>query len=67
MTKPIVRFCWLCGKKLYGNHSEELTVDHHPRTLHKTCAKDIKTQYDHIKRNGQYFSMYWEPSGSSED
>lgn len=57
MTK--VRFCWLCGKKLYGNHSEMLTIDRHFRTLHKTCAKEVKKEYDFKKEDGQYFSMMW--------
>ncbi len=40
--KPRASFCWECGLKLWGNHFEEMTVEGHPRILHKQCAKDIK-------------------------
>ena len=52
-TKPRVRFCWICGKKLYGNHHLEksipkLTGDDITRILHKQCF--IDDYYDiHIK------------------
>lgn len=61
-----VRFCWLCGKKLYGNHSAELVIDDHLRTLHKACAKQVKKGYDFGKYGDQYFSMIWQPSGTIE-
>ena len=53
-----VKFCWLCGNKLWGNHREELPIDYHVRTLHKACAKEIKTSdYDYRKdSNGNYYS-----------
>lgn len=37
--KPIVKFCWDCGKKLWGNHHVIKNIDGYPRTLHKQCAK----------------------------
>ncbi len=39
--KPRVRLCWLCGKKLYGNHHTEVTKpeDGHTVIMHKLCAK----------------------------
>jgi len=40
--KPRARFCWECGRKLYGNHYKEIIVDGHPRILHKQCAKMYK-------------------------
>lgn len=52
-------FCWLCGNKLWGKSSECLTVDNHLRTFHKTCAKEVKKEYDFIKRGDQYFSVIW--------
>lgn len=57
-----VRFCWLCSNKLYGNHKEELSVDGHVRTLHKACAKEIKREYDFIKRKDGYHSIERTPS-----
>jgi hypothetical protein len=41
-TKPRVRFCFLCGKKLYGNRHLELSIekitgDEIPRVMHKQC------------------------------
>jgi hypothetical protein len=38
MDKPRVRFCWNCGKKLYGNHFKEVEVDGYKKIVHKTCA-----------------------------
>jgi hypothetical protein len=37
--KPRVRFCWHCGRKLWGNHYVEMVIDGHSRVLHKFCAK----------------------------
>jgi len=59
-----VRFCWLCGNKLYGNHKEELTIDRHSRTLHKSCAKKVKTQYDFKKEGSEYHTMIWQSNDS---
>jgi hypothetical protein len=36
--KPRVRFCWECGKKLYGNHFKEIEVDGYKKIVHKTCT-----------------------------
>ena len=44
--KPRVRFCWLCSKKLYGNHHREMLVDEHMRILHKRCAKQIEDEQE---------------------
>lgn len=44
MKKPRVRFCWHCGKKLWGNHHVEKTIDGHRRILHKQCWKLLITQ-----------------------
>lgn len=41
VKKPRVRFCWECGKKLYGNHHRVRIVDAHERILHKQCAERI--------------------------
>lgn len=59
MENRKVPFCWLCGNKLRGNRLEILWVDHHLRTFHKVCAKEVKREYDFIKREGQYFSVFW--------
>lgn len=52
--KPRVRFCWLCGNKLRGNHHVEKVVDGHTRILHKSCAKGEYTpgNYDAMKECG---------------
>jgi hypothetical protein len=56
-----VRFCWLCGNKLWGNNKgEKLTVDRHERVLHKQCAKEVKKGYDFRRdKDGAYHSMLW--------
>jgi hypothetical protein len=33
-----VRFCWHCGRKLWGNHHALAVIDGHERTLHKGCV-----------------------------
>ena len=38
-AKPRTRFCWLCNRKLRGNHHVEKMIDGHPRILHKDCGK----------------------------
>lgn len=32
-------FCWLCGRKLWGNHHVKKVIDEHERTLHKSCSE----------------------------
>jgi hypothetical protein len=65
--KNKVRFCWMCSKKLYGNHSEILTIDSYPRTLHKMCAKEVKKGWDYRNiGDGTYVSMMWVPSEESD-
>jgi hypothetical protein len=64
----MIKFCWLCSKKLWGRHKEVLIIDYYPRTLHKSCAKDIKRESDYQKdRDGSYHSMHWEPMGAFTD
>lgn len=58
MTNKI-KFCWLCGNKLWGNSSKLLTVDGHERTFHKKCAKDIEREWDFKKIGNGYQSMIW--------
>lgn len=59
-----VRFCWICSTKLWGNHSEVLTIDQYSRTLHKACAKEVKREIDFRKDvNGYYHSMTWAAMG----
>ena len=40
--KPRVKFCWLCGKKLWGNHFAEREIPYQEGivVMHKECAKD---------------------------
>ena len=52
MEKPRVKFCWECGRKLYGNHHVLLKVHGEVRTLHKQCAKIIindKEDYEAVR------------------
>ena len=66
--KSKIKFCWLCSKKLYGNHSEVLVIDTHSRTLHKTCAKTIGEEREYRKdRDGGYHSTMWEMPGGFTD
>ena len=46
--KPRVRFCWVCGKKLWGNHHVEVIIDEHLRILHETCYEDIKRTNEYL-------------------
>jgi hypothetical protein len=62
-----VKFCWLCGNKLYGNHKELLVIDYHERTLHKQCAKTIKEELDYSKKEDGYHSVMWDLSGGNRD
>ena len=47
--KPRVRFCWLCGRKLWGNKHVETFVDGHIRILHKACHQKIERGLDEIE------------------
>ena len=42
--KPRTRFCWECGKQLYGNHHEEVKLPNDDLyvIMHKQCAKEFK-------------------------
>lgn len=51
--KPRVNFCWQCGKKLYGNHFEEIEVDGYTKTVHKICAKNMKDKYEICTASGE--------------
>lgn len=46
-TKPRARFCWDCGKQLYGNHHMEIKGrDDNTRIFHKSCAKTFLKRKD---------------------
>lgn len=38
-NKPRIRFCWECGRKLWGNHFVEIGVDGFLRIMHKSCGR----------------------------
>ena len=38
--KPRAKFCWVCGRKLRGNHFIEKRIDEHLRICHKSCGED---------------------------
>lgn len=52
--KPRVRFCWDCGKKLFGNSHKILVfeADGHERILHKFCA-DTYRDFPGVKIIGE--------------
>jgi len=49
--KPRVRFCWYCGRKLYGNSFVEKEIDRHVRILHKGCSTEAGRK--HVARDDQ--------------
>jgi hypothetical protein len=57
MEKPRVRFCWECGRKLWGNHFVEAKVEGHMRILHKKCFKE-RQRSENINRD-------WPPHGNT--
>lgn len=40
--KPRVRFCWECGRQLWGNHCIEAMVNGNHTILHKDCFNHLK-------------------------
>jgi len=38
----VIRVCWHCSKKLYGNKFAVISVFGFDRTVHIQCAEDIK-------------------------
>lgn len=46
-------FCWICGRKLWGNHHVKKVIDEHERTLHKSCSegKGGRPDYELIDEN----------------
>ena len=44
-VKPRVKFCWECGKKLWGNHFVEENIDGYSRILHKRCKEYRESLY----------------------
>jgi len=47
-SKPRVRFCHDCSKKLYGNHHTEVRFKNidHTFIYHKDCADKLKKDYE---------------------
>lgn len=50
-VKPRVRFCWDCGRKLYGNHhvAAILKLDKRERILHKQCYDADRAAYEPLE------------------
>lgn len=56
-----VKFCWHCGRKLYGNTFILRKVDGFDRTIHKQCDEDLDneekkgwpTTYDHSELSNE--------------
>lgn len=46
-----VKFCWHCGRKLWGNHFKEVLYEGHKRICHKECAKELEK----MKEEGQFY------------
>jgi hypothetical protein len=54
MKKPRARFCWACGRQLWGRHHIERIIDGHHRILHKSCSQRLlegKEVYDESARD----------------
>lgn len=52
MSKPRVRFCWECGKKLRGNHHKVEIINGEECILHISCAKNrTETHEEYYKGN----------------
>jgi hypothetical protein len=51
MAKPRVRFCFECGRQLWGNRHvvAVLKADGRERVLHKACLKENETDYQKAK------------------
>ena len=39
--KPRVRFCWHCGRQLWGRHHKKILVDGNETIVHEGCVKRI--------------------------
>jgi len=38
-SRPVVRFCWDCGRRLHGRHHIIKKVHGEMRTLHESCGQ----------------------------
>lgn len=59
---PRVRFCWWCGRKLYGRHHVDVEVDGLPRVMHVQCNKNRAKGYDPPATEceiADYYSELW--------
>lgn len=45
-----IRFCWMCGDKLRGNHFDIVIIDGLDRICHKYCAKRIRKDPEYVNR-----------------
>lgn len=45
------KFCWICGRRFYGNKKYLITCkeDNYIKAVHKACAK--KAKYEEIESN----------------
>jgi len=42
--EPRAKFCWECGRKLWGNRHVLKEIDGQIRTLHKACAEKLEQE-----------------------
>lgn len=45
-AKPRVRFCWVCSRKLYGNHYREVIFkgDGRAKIVHAQCKDKVNAE-----------------------
>ncbi len=60
LKKPRVNYCWICGRKLQGDHHIEAPIkewsgDDVPRILHKSCYKNFQKKKIEITYNAKNF------------
>ena len=44
-----IRFCWHCGRKLWGVHKVMKEIDGHIRTLHKGCVNEPQNMIEELE------------------
>jgi hypothetical protein len=53
--KPVVKFCWWCGRKLWGRHHSIVKVDGLPRTMHHSCVDALPYKKIHVLKKVDHY------------
>ena len=51
--KRKIKFCWYCGRKLYGNIYATKVVEGYERILHKQCKEFLETGHPRVSRDDE--------------